>query len=134
MKPLTIYIHSFVDLITNSSTEIYISATDQTIETIEELINNILSVGKSKYKCNDLFEISIDVDRFCKDYDYEYRENKDETPQQFMDREISEADYDSHCCTKIKVTPKNDSNSAKKAAEVLSSLTSLFSITAEYNG
>ena len=37
-----IKIHSFVDVITNSSTEIYIQATERTIEQIKVLINSIL--------------------------------------------------------------------------------------------
>ena len=57
----TIYkirIHSFVDLITNSSTEIYIQATEKTVELLKAMINNILLVGKSELTCDDLFEIS----------------------------------------------------------------------------
>ena len=134
MKPLTIYIHSFVDLITNSSTEIYISATDKTIESIEKLVDNILSMGHSEYKCRDLFEISIDIEGFCQDYDYEYRENKDETPEQFLQREIENSGYDNHRCTRIKVIPKTEDAISKDVATVLSSLTSLFNIDAAYNG
>jgi len=59
-KKYTIKIHSFVDLITNSSTEIYIEATEKTIQSIKEIIDNILLLGNSDYTCDDLFDIELE--------------------------------------------------------------------------
>ena len=50
-----------VDLITNSSTEIYVEATQSTIKTIKELINNILeSAGDGVTKADDLFTFELE--------------------------------------------------------------------------
>lgn len=54
---LTIPIHSFVDLITNSSTEIYIQSTDKTVDMVKNLVNAILDASGSTYTCDDLFVI-----------------------------------------------------------------------------
>jgi len=134
MKSIKIFVHSFVDLITNSSTEIYISASEKTIESIEKLVDNILTLGKSEYKCRDLFDISLDLKGFCQDYYYDDRENKDETPEQFMEREVKESGYDNYRSVKIKVSSKIKGKAAEEAASVLSSLTSLFDIDSSYNG
>ena len=61
----TLKIHSFVDLITNSSTEIYIGANERTITTIKELINNILKIGGSTLTSDDLFELSLTEGTEC---------------------------------------------------------------------
>jgi hypothetical protein len=59
----TFTVHSFVDLITNSSTEIYIEATSKTIESLQQLIDRILIMGKSELRCEDLFTIEIDKEK-----------------------------------------------------------------------
>lgn len=55
---LIIPIHSFVDLITNSSTETYIQSTDKTVEMVKNLVNAILDASGSPYTCDDLFVIT----------------------------------------------------------------------------
>lgn len=59
--------HSFVDLITNSSTEIYIEATEKTIESIKALVDNILKLGNSKLTCDDLFTIELNPDEVAEE-------------------------------------------------------------------
>lgn len=63
-------VHSFVDLITNSSTEIYVQANEQTVKTLKELIAEILKVGKSPFFVDDLFEISLETKCNCKEEGY----------------------------------------------------------------
>ena len=57
---ITIKIQSFIDIITNSSTEIYIQAGDFTIKGIKEIINTFLRFSNCKdYNADDLFEFEI---------------------------------------------------------------------------
>lgn len=56
---LEIKIHSFIDIITNSSTEIFVQASQKTIDNIKLLIDNILAIGGSQLKCDDIFLLSL---------------------------------------------------------------------------
>ena len=56
---ITIPIHSFVDLITNSSSEIFVSADANTVKAVKKLIDNILKASGSDKTADDLFEISL---------------------------------------------------------------------------
>lgn len=59
MKPLVIKIHSFIDVITNSSTEIYVRAGDHTVVAAKELVESILRAGVSNKTCDDLFRVEL---------------------------------------------------------------------------
>lgn len=59
MEQIKINFHSFIDVITNSSTEIYIQITDKTIDFIKNIINSSLKIAKSELTADDLFEFSI---------------------------------------------------------------------------
>jgi hypothetical protein len=121
MTSLTIPIHSFVDLITNSSTEIYIEADKGTIEAVKSLINNLLKVAKSELTADDLFTIKL----LTKNDDYEFVENPEKVAE--SDEGYREA--------KISVVANDESSEeAKTAAKILSDLTGLFGINATYNG
>ncbi len=100
MKTLRIPIHSFVDLITNSSTEIYIQADESTISGIKDIVNGILLAAKSELKADDLFSFDLIA---------------------------------KHNETNVLVTAKEGVN-VGSADRILSGLTNLFSIDAEYNG
>ena len=108
---LVIRVHSFVDLITNSSTEIYIRASDKTVTSIKQMIDNILELGKSKLTCDDLFDIELSKPDSEEDDDY--------------------GGSSVRLIVKSK-DPKSEVGAA--TAEILARLTSLFSISAEYNG
>jgi hypothetical protein len=60
MKSFRIKIHSFVQLITNSSSEIFVSADDSTISGVKEIVNNLLKIGGSTLTFDDLFRVEID--------------------------------------------------------------------------
>ena len=112
-------IHSFVDLITNSSTEIYIEASTKTVKAIKDLIDKILLSSGSAVKCDDLFTVEIDTKSYEQDYDQDY------------------ADYspdDGGRTVSLLVKCRDTNNTAgKEAAKVLSSLTSLFNIGETHN-
>lgn len=55
---LVIPVHSFVDLITNSSSEIFTSATEATVQTVKDIIAGILKTAGSKKTADDLFNVS----------------------------------------------------------------------------
>jgi len=59
---LRIPLHSFVDLITNSSSETFVSADRQTVSTLEDIIDVLLSSVGSDQKCHDLFRIGLDTE------------------------------------------------------------------------
>lgn len=71
---VVIRIQSLIDLITNSSTEVYTKLTSSAIIYVKEIIDSLLSLGNSGKTCDDLFEVSQDlrevVDRY-KEYLYE---------------------------------------------------------------
>jgi hypothetical protein len=56
---LSIPIHSFVDIITNSSTEIFVTASERTITSIKELVDCILKGAGSSLRATDLYEFSL---------------------------------------------------------------------------
>ena len=107
MNSLIIPIHSFVDLITNSSTEIFVKADNNTINAIKEMIDCILKATDSSLTADDLFEFSLSEE-----------ENR-----------YSEW----YSSVQMVVKAKQDSFNVNRAAEILSHLRELFSINAEYN-
>ena len=56
---ILIPIHSFVDLITNSSSETFIAATNKTVDTVKEIVNSLLALSKDTRNFDDLFLIDI---------------------------------------------------------------------------
>ena len=57
---MKIFIHSFIDVITNSSTESYVGAHEGSIKYIKEVINGILEIAGVRDKnVDDLFEIKV---------------------------------------------------------------------------
>ena len=59
MKKLNVKVHSVVDLITNSSTTIYVTATNSTVTFVKDIINLFLKSANSPYTCDDLFTVTL---------------------------------------------------------------------------
>jgi len=53
-------IHSFIDVITNSSSEVFVTSDRTTIEAMKNVIDALLLIGGSKEKCDDLFEVVLE--------------------------------------------------------------------------
>jgi len=133
MKTQTYHIcvHSFVDLITNSSTEIFISATTHTVKAVKNLIDHLLGVGGSTLKADDLFEFSRVV------------EDREAYPSKWHDMESDEGkkiaseaedDYESPITIELRVKAKDSSNEAAViTAKLLQSLSSIFDVQAIEN-
>lgn len=76
-----IKIQSISDVITNSSTEIYVEATEHTLNGIKNIVNSILKSVNSEYTADNLFEFSLeDIDKDI-DTDYPYKRNYIVTPK-----------------------------------------------------
>ena len=148
---ITIPIHSFVDLITNSSSEIFVSADANTVKAVKKLIDNILKASGSDKTSDDLFDIGLGYEvTDIETYDNKFVtkaefEKIEETYQEWEDGDQSEdeprfqprysdGDYSN---SNLLVTVKDDVSSeqkaaAKAAAKTLSDLTGLFEIDASY--
>ena len=107
MKSLYIPLHSFSGLITNSSSETFISADQASVDAVRGIVDDILKAAGSDKKADDLFTFELGK----------------------KSRWSADAD-------KICVTPKETANpeAATDAAKWLSCLDELFCITSEYNG
>ena len=115
MTSTILKVHSTIDIITNSSTEIYVEASQSTIKGVKDLINALFSSVGSDQIANDVFEFKLVGDR---DEDDSYKD-------------------DSYKDVSLKVTVKDavkDNNSLIIAAKILSDLTGLFSIDSQYDG
>ena len=56
-------INSITDVITNSSTSVFVVHKESDIDSIKELVNAILSID-GNYTFDDLFEISLELDHY----------------------------------------------------------------------
>ena len=56
---LIIPVHSFVDIITNSSSELYVTADRNTIEAMKNMVDAVLKAGGSDKSADDLFTFSL---------------------------------------------------------------------------
>ncbi len=57
---LIIPVHSFIDVITNSSSEVFVTSDRSTVAAMKDAINALLSVAGSKERCDDLFEVVLE--------------------------------------------------------------------------
>lgn len=140
---LVIPIHSFVDLITNSSSEIYVYASDGTVKAVKELINNLLTGVGSDKTADDLFtfDVGIDIDNpetravveaRGEKYSWEITVSAN-SPEGLAAVEEHRGDYPKQ--TSLIVTAKEGTpDSIKLAAGTLANLTGLFDMESSYNG
>ncbi len=146
MKTLFIPIHSFVDVITNSSSEIFVSADDSTAKAVKELINHLLKGVGSPKTSDDLFDVVVGIEvENPKPYNERAKGegwnimvplDTDAGKEQLEDNERIQSYGDGYGNDLgVIVTPKpgTDENIAL-AAKTLSNLTGLFSMTAYRNG
>lgn len=100
--------HSFVDLITNSSSETFISATEASVKTAKNLINEMLKAMGKTETADDLFNIGLTywVQQWEKTDDDGNEFKTEAARRKFCD----EQDIDIHYCknwSALKVTAKN---------------------------
>jgi len=135
--------HSFISLITNSSSEIFVCAGDDTAKAIEKLIDNVLRVSGSSVRSRHLFKIDcVDEIRYTNKATgkrvrelFNAEELKSELAAGVFDQEdVDDSIDENHPTSKIRVralVPITDE--VKEIISTLQDLTGLFSIDAEYN-
>lgn len=67
MKTIKFKVHSFIDIITNSSTEIYVSATDNTVNAVYSLLESVLQANRSPYRVHEVFNVYLIEDECYSD-------------------------------------------------------------------
>lgn len=64
MNKKVTFVQSVSDIITNSSSEVFMVYSDQSFKQIKELVNAILDInGENKYTFDDLFEVEANMDK-----------------------------------------------------------------------
>jgi hypothetical protein len=58
-KKFVLPVHSIVDLITNSSSEVYVVSDRATVEAVRKMVNAVLKAGGSTKTCDDLVKLSL---------------------------------------------------------------------------
>ena len=145
MNIFIITYHSFIDLITNSSTQVYVSVRERAIATLHELVNNVLALDESTLKSEDLFNIEIVylIETIQENGDYqELLLTESEIKQAVIDGTVHEDDagraldpenYDRYRANQLRVTCKVLNPQTIRIAEIIEHLRGLFGIEARYN-
>lgn len=125
-----IKIQSVSDIITNSSTEVFMVYDDSAFKNIKELVNAILALAGSDQTFDDLFEIKAGVDEYFIEQHPEYA-NLPEDALIEKAREIDSERYDGYpYISYYKVTAKEAKNTA--TAKILSKIDEIFNTYARY--
>lgn len=124
-------IQSVSDVITNSSSEVFVIYDQEGIDTIKTLVNSILKLSKSEYSCDDLFDIQFKWDDIAEEY---YNDDGGlEGTGKTLEKYRQDLQADRLCwgegapvITGIKVIPKLDTPECKEVADMLSSIDTIF--------
>ena len=153
MHTLVVPVHSFVDLITNSSSEIFVSANKGTVTAVKKLVNNLIIAGGGTKTCDELFDIDVayvcetgsgeevlltksEISAKRKELAANAKKNANPADQYIDDDDCGwyfgdEGDY---VKSNIRIVLKDKSNKeSAAAAKILGSLTDLFGIDSVYN-
>ena len=76
MKKILINVHSFVDVITNSSTELFICDTEKSVEVVQSLINEIQKKYPNEYGHNLSVSLADDSE-LANAFGYDEKESVD---------------------------------------------------------
>lgn len=133
MKRFNLKVQTVSDIITNSSSEVFMVYDDKCINNIKELVNAILSINNTDVTFDDLFEckISFDKERLLDDCP----EYIDLTEEELLRKakEHDDNDYDSWpYINGVSITAKKNDKKVKDAAIVLSKIDEIFDSYAKY--
>lgn len=147
-------VHSFVDVITNSSSEIFVAADQGTVKAIKKLVENLIAAAGGTATADDLFTFELVTLCYNDKYDEVYltaaeikakRKELDEIIDneegKYSSEQVEAAGAwefkdgdDGYAQTNVRVEVKDKTNkSAVAAAKVLSDLTGIFEIEASYS-
>lgn len=133
MENINLKVQSVSDIITNSSSEVFMVYDDKCIKNIKELVNAILSINNADVTFDDIFEckISFDKERLLENYP-EYNGLTEEEllcKAQEIDDEYDEWPY----VNGVSIEAKNNNNDKiKNAAIILSKIDEIFDTYARY--
>lgn len=125
-----IKIQSVSDIITNSSTEVFMVYDNSAFKNIKELVNAILALAGSNQTFDDLFEIKACVSEYFLD---EYPEYAGLTENEILERArmIDKDNYDSYpYVNHYEVVAKDVKND--NTAKILSQIDEIFNTYARY--
>ena len=122
MNKITFKVQSVSDIITNSSTEVFMVYNEDSIKQIKELVNAILDLSGNKERFDDLFEceITFDKERLLDEYPEYENLTKEELLQKAYEYDY-EYSYEGYPVVDgYVITAKNikDDALAKKLSEI----------------
>lgn len=131
MEIIKISYHSFIDMITNSSTMVYVECHAKTKEFLFEFIDSLLKIAGSNKKAEDLFVVKIKRDCFYNyntdtelyDVDIEFDRDGNRT-----DDYQDDDNFEDHVLFLI---PKD---STQEVINIMKSIKKIFNIEASYDG
>lgn len=142
MKQFKINVHSIVDVITNSSSEIFVSTHDRSIDNLKEMTNTILKTSGSDKTFDDLFTARIEIidkkwyindfhEDFAEEIGMDAEEVKTKLENDELQSEFKEFLDDRECWTNqsIIVTSKDDKN---LTIDFLKTFQSIFNTEEQY--
>jgi len=121
---MEIKLETLLDIVTNSSSVTYVIAVKSGVEKIKELVNELAKSFGADKSFDDLFDIKIMYEW----YDY----NTDEDVVKDSLDDFADEYGDNHYTSSFVVTAKDEKD--KKAAQILSTLESMFSYDSYYDG
>jgi len=69
LETVKLPLHSLIDVITNSSTEIFVHS-EKSVQPAKDLLQELLKMEGSDKKVDDVFEISIEIERLEEYFEY----------------------------------------------------------------
>lgn len=123
MNALYIHVHSVVDLITNSSSELFVDATNTTETAAVEILNAILKASGSEKTASDLFDVKLA--KFVRHYEATDSDDKEFDSDEEITAFLAEHDVDDYDegvkkWNVLKITPKKGTSAdLKKIAKLL---------------
>jgi hypothetical protein len=97
MKTLTIPVHSFIDVITNSSSEVFVTCNGKTIEVVKSIIKLFLENANIATPVDELFAVELTYD------------NRDEGDEDYVCTDPDGADWEAGP-TSLRVRLKDPTN------------------------
>lgn len=128
---MTVKIQSISDIITNSSSEVFVIYDQNGIDAIKALVNSLFRIANSKYVFDDLFDIHFIWDEIVEEYynddgGFEGTGQTIEEYRQHLQDERLRYGEGGPVITGIKVTPKLNTSECKEVADALSTIDSIF--------
>lgn len=128
---IKILIQSVSDIITNSSSEIFMIYTDESVNKVKNLVNAILSSTGVPYRFDNLFSIepSFDYDNALEKYQFEKDTKGFPTNEELVKfvKDYDNEHYDDPpLIDGIMVTPKKDTPEYQEIAKLIEEIPNMF--------